>query len=150
MNVTNLVQHMLTHYNDRRYECHDCSYKCTGKYALKQHVKRVHVKKENTIEMKRERLRLVREKMKSERMKRESVQEMEKTKRKPKEKNPQTKCDVCGKTFLWHSQLVRHMRTHSKPVCKVCNQQFTRSSDLKTHELLFEHGGSKEESSGDR
>jgi len=52
--------------------------------------------------------------------------------------NKNIPCNVCNRTFVEYSKLVRHLRTHtgSKPFsCKYCDKKFARKDHLHSHEV---------------
>ncbi len=54
-------------------------------------------------------------------------------------------CDQCGKTFLWASNLKKHLKVHSKEKphsCSLCGKSFSRLQNLKRHQKI--HTGVRE------
>lgn len=53
-------------------------------------------------------------------------------------------CTVCGKLFLYFSQLQQHLRVHTNErpyVCNICSKAFTQQGNLKKHLII--HSGER-------
>ena len=55
-------------------------------------------------------------------------------------------CTECGKSFMYYHQLRVHMAHHARKIvhtCRHCNEEFTRSAQLRKH-VADEHAGPAE------
>lgn len=120
-NAYNLRRHMLTHSNDRSYECPICQKTFNPRYA------RDHMKS-HTESRKHKCLDCGKRFKRKYALKQHSFQHGG---------APEHKCDICGRAFARTDKLLRHRRRHGIPLnyhCKICLKGFISQKSYLLHE----------------
>ncbi|KAJ8918912.1 hypothetical protein NQ315_016814 [Exocentrus adspersus] len=119
---SSLNRHLAYHSSARPYRCSFCDFSTKSQAVLKVHVTRKHLAKQQTCEE-------CGKVFKSEVSLKQHVSKMHR----PRKHH----CHICVKTFAEKYGLKQHiLRKHSKQCtyeCKVCNEVFSKTRDLKEH-----------------